>query len=116
MVAKEQEPGRVPGPAEIDDHHAVLRRLHARLHVASHEHSLLVGQIADEDRVLDPLAVALHASGDTPQPTVLADVIGDQVTTAGHAATWSPAAHTAAARRSGTPPGSGPAARRRAGS
>ena len=88
MVAEEQEPACIPGPPKIDDHDTVLRRLHVCLDVSAHKHGLMIRQVADEDRILDPGAVGLHAGRDVAQPTVLADVVGDQVTTAGHWATW----------------------------
>src|SRR6266567_2244079 len=41
---------------------------------------------SDDDGVLDPGAVSLHARRDVAQPPVIADVVGDQIAAAGHQA------------------------------
>jgi len=84
MVPQEQKPAGISCPTEVNDHDAVLRRLDPDLDVAAQQNGFLLGQIADKYRVLNPLAVTFHAGRDAPQPTILADVISDEITAAGH--------------------------------
>src|ERR1022692_4527718 len=84
MVPQEQEPAGIARLAEIDDHDAVLRGLDPHLDIAAQQHGFLLGQVADENGVLYPLAVTFHARRDAPQPATLADVISDQVAASGH--------------------------------
>jgi len=83
-VTEEEEARGVPRGPEVDDHHAVLGRLHEGFDVATHDDLLLVRQVAHEHRVLDPRAEPLHAPGDATEPAIVADVVGDQVTTTSH--------------------------------
>src|SRR5271166_2628748 len=84
MMAQKEEPARIAGLAEVDDHHTVFGWLDPDLDVPAHRDGFLIGQIADEHRVLNPLTVTFDACCDVPEPAVLADVIGDQVPAAGH--------------------------------
>ena len=77
MTAQEQELAQVARPSEVDDHHTVLRRLDPGLDVATQQDGLLIGQITEEDRVLDPFALAFYTCRDVAEPPIVADVVGD---------------------------------------
>ena len=72
MVTEEQETRRVPCRPEVDDHHAVLGRLHEGFEVAAHDDLLLIRQVAYEHRILDPRAEPLHAPGDATESAIIA--------------------------------------------
>jgi len=84
MVAQEKEARRVSRGTEIDDHYAVFAVVDAGLKVGAHQVQLALGQVTDEDRVLNAGSIAFHADGYRTQPFLIPDVVGSQVTAAGH--------------------------------
>lgn len=84
MVAEEAETGRVACTTQIDDHHAIFSMVDAGFEVGAHEIQLTVGQVADEDGVLNANSIAFHTDGYRAQPFFVADIVCGQVAAASH--------------------------------
>jgi hypothetical protein len=72
------------GFAEVDDNDGVFAKAHLTFDGGTGVNEFGTAKVADEHGVLQPLAVLLHSFADAAQPFGFADVVGDEVATAGH--------------------------------
>src|SRR5260370_29119490 len=70
--------------AEVDLDDAVLAEVHDGQHRSLQRAALGQGEVAEEDRVLEPLPVGFHHAAYPPQAPWFGDVVGDEVAPAGH--------------------------------